>query len=398
MFFDKLLDAFKLENLNSSINHINRKLSKLDQLPEESQNSSIESENFPSHNLLNNRQAESNTDIVNIIKPSNTMPPVIAQQTESLTNSAIQKNSEDTTQKITSLQDEPIIEQSYESDKILIPGLHIQFIGVIREIIDQNKYVPIALMRKYHLSKADLSQIISEAQSIHLLDKNNNVLVTKEFYEHFIDQYDPTIFTCTHSVFDKDLYMCIGEIAIEDGAESLYDEFDYDDMLDYLEILEKANVLKYSNATNTYKALVSVATFREMCNYIPTIQKATIPTHSIKELDSMNGYNFEIACVHILRKNGFSNVKITPKCKDHGVDIFADKNDISYAIQCKRYSSNVGNAAVQQAHTGKSLYRKDIAVVLTNQFFTEQAKGEAVALGVKLWNRDKLQELINNSQ
>ncbi len=50
----------------------------------------------------------------------------------------------------------------------------------------------------------------------------------------------------------------------------------------------------------------------------------------------------------------------------------------------------------QQAHIGKSLYYKDIAVVLTNQYFTQQAQEEANALGVKLWDRNKLEELINN--
>ena len=116
------------------------------------------------------------------------------------------------------------------------------------------------------------------------------------------------------------------------------------------------------------------------------------------QYDYMDGHDFEYYCADILKKNGFSNVEVTQGSGDHGIDILADKEDISYAIQCKCYSSNIGNAAVQQAHTGKSLYHKDIAVVLTNQYFTTQAKEEANALGVKLWDRDKLQELINNSQ
>lgn len=116
------------------------------------------------------------------------------------------------------------------------------------------------------------------------------------------------------------------------------------------------------------------------------------------QYDYMDGHDFEYYCADILKKNGFSNVEVTQGSGDHGIDILADKDDISYAIQCKCYSSNIGNAAVQQAHTGKSIYHKDIAVVLTNQYFTAQAKEEADVLGVKLWDRDKLQELINNSQ
>lgn len=112
--------------------------------------------------------------------------------------------------------------------------------------------------------------------------------------------------------------------------------------------------------------------------------------------DHMDGHDFEYCCADLLQKNGFSNVEVTQGSGDHGIDIIAEKDDISYAIQCKCYSSNIGNAAVQQAHTGKSIYHKDIAVVLTNQYFTPQAKEEATALGVKLWDRDKLNDLIKN--
>ena len=119
---------------------------------------------------------------------------------------------------------------------------------------------------------------------------------------------------------------------------------------------------------------------------------------NIDDIDNIDGHDFEYFCADILRKNGFSDVEVTQGSGDHGIDITAIKDEISYAIQCKCYSSNIGNAAVQQAHTGKSLYHKDIAVVLTNQYFTAQAKEEADVLGVKLWDRDKLQELVNNSQ
>lgn len=110
--------------------------------------------------------------------------------------------------------------------------------------------------------------------------------------------------------------------------------------------------------------------------------------------DNMEGHQFEYFCADILKENGFKNVEVTQGSGDHGIDILAEKDGITYAIQCKCYSSNIGNAAVQQAHTGKSLYHKDIAVVLTNRYFTPQAQQEAAALGVKLWDRDKLNSMI----
>lgn len=113
--------------------------------------------------------------------------------------------------------------------------------------------------------------------------------------------------------------------------------------------------------------------------------------------DYMDGHQFEHFCADLLQKNGFINVEVTQGSGDHGIDILAEKEGISYAIQCKCYSSNIGNAAVQQAYTGKGFYNKDISVVLTNQYFTSQAKEEACKLGVKLWNRDKLNDFIEKA-
>lgn len=114
--------------------------------------------------------------------------------------------------------------------------------------------------------------------------------------------------------------------------------------------------------------------------------------------DSMSGHEFERFFASILEKNGFYNVEVTPGSGDHGIDVLAEKDDITYAFQCKCYSKDIGNSAVQQAHTGKSIYKTDIAVVITNREFTPQAKEEAEILGVKLWDRNKLIELINNQK
>lgn len=114
------------------------------------------------------------------------------------------------------------------------------------------------------------------------------------------------------------------------------------------------------------------------------------------KFDYMTGHDFEYFCADLLQKNGFQDITVTQGSGDHGVDILAEKTGVSYAIQCKCYSKDIGNAAIQQVHAGKSIYKRDIAVVLTNRFFTPQAKEEAAILGVKLWDRDILIKLINS--
>ena len=117
-------------------------------------------------------------------------------------------------------------------------------------------------------------------------------------------------------------------------------------------------------------------------------------SNSINKTDEMTGQEFEAFCSNLLKKNGFINVKLTKASRDHGIDILAEKDEVTYAIQCKCYSSNIGNSAVQQAHTGKSIYHKDIAVVMTNSHFTAQAIKDAELIGVKLWDREKLSSMI----
>ena len=136
----------------------------------------------------------------------------------------------------------------------------------------------------------------------------------------------------------------------------------------------------------------------ETVQYINSfLDENVIESKPFDNFDNMEGHDFEYFCADILKRNSFENVEVTQGSGDHGIDILAEKDGITYAIQCKRYSSNIGNAAIQQAYTGKGFYHKDIAVVLTNRYFTAQAKEEAKALGVKLWDRDKLNSLIKLS-
>ncbi|HJG85687.1 restriction endonuclease [Pseudoflavonifractor capillosus] len=113
------------------------------------------------------------------------------------------------------------------------------------------------------------------------------------------------------------------------------------------------------------------------------------------DFDSFEGHEFEYWCANLLRCNGFENVEVTPESGDQGVDIIAEKDDIRYAIQCKCYSSNLGNTPVQEVWAGKSMYHCQIGVVMTNRYFTKSARDLADTTGVLLWDRDKLLKMMN---
>lgn len=117
------------------------------------------------------------------------------------------------------------------------------------------------------------------------------------------------------------------------------------------------------------------------------------PISSLESIDSMDGHQFEYFCADLLRKNGFEQVEVTQASGDYGIDVLAEKDGVSYAIQCKCYSGNVGNHAVQEAHSGASYYNRMVAVVMTNSYFTEAAKETARRTQVLLWDRDKLMQM-----
>lgn len=127
----------------------------------------------------------------------------------------------------------------------------------------------------------------------------------------------------------------------------------------------------------------------------PFVSLSDLLLMKIDSLSTSGVYFEKVACV-LFQANGFHNVRNTQASKDYGVDILAEKDGISYAIQCKCYSSPVGNKAVQEVYSGKDLYRCIAAAVLTNSTFTKNAVETALANGVILWDRTMLIEMIKS--
>lgn len=115
---------------------------------------------------------------------------------------------------------------------------------------------------------------------------------------------------------------------------------------------------------------------------------------SIQMCDSMEGHDFEYTCAELLKACGYSGVEVTKASGDYGIDVLAAKDGKRYAIQCKCYTSPVGNHSVQEAYSGAAYYGGFLPVVMTNQTFTEAARNMASTLNVQLWDRYKLQEMI----
>ena len=114
--------------------------------------------------------------------------------------------------------------------------------------------------------------------------------------------------------------------------------------------------------------------------------------------DDMEGHEFERYCAELLEENGFQEVEVTKGSGDYGVDILAEKDGITYAIQCKRYTGPVGEAAVQQAYAGRDYYDRMVGAVLTNQYFTAPAVEAARKLKILLWDRGYMEGMMEEQR
>ena len=114
----------------------------------------------------------------------------------------------------------------------------------------------------------------------------------------------------------------------------------------------------------------------------------------LSAIDEMDGIQFEHWCADLLSKNGFINVSVTQPSNDQGADILAQKDGIKYCIQCKRYNSPLGNAPVQEIHSARDFYRRQVGAVITNCYFTSGAKKLARETGTLLWDRDWIKTLL----
>lgn len=115
-------------------------------------------------------------------------------------------------------------------------------------------------------------------------------------------------------------------------------------------------------------------------------------------LDDMEGHDFEYFCADLLSRKGFYEVEVTKGSGDYGVDILAEKDGVTYAIQCKCYTAPVGVKAVQEAYAGRDYYDRMVGAVLTNQYFTTPAVEAAKKLKILLWDRGYLDTMLEEDK
>ena len=90
---------------------------------------------------------------------------------------------------------------------------------------------------------------------------------------------------------------------------------------------------------------------------------------------------------------GYSAIK-TPKSSDQGADLIISKDGEKTVVQAKRYSGKVSNKAIQEIVASKKYYNVKRALVVTTGEYTKSAFNLAQANDVELWDRTKLDSLL----
>lgn len=109
-----------------------------------------------------------------------------------------------------------------------------------------------------------------------------------------------------------------------------------------------------------------------------------------------DGHAFERWVAAALSGFGW-DTEVTAASCDQGLDVIASRDGRKLGLQCKLYSSPIGNKAIQEAHAGKAFYGVDRVGVLSNAAFTSSARTLAASTGVLLFTHHDIPQLFEKA-
>lgn len=224
----------------------------------------------------------------------------------------------------------------------------------------------------YLTIKSSLCWKIVECVGYRAVEPHLKVLSRKKSQLIHIDEYGRE----NNSKWKKELHYFVSDIMLPIDSSGISE--------DTLKVLDGGYSSYFSNTNDDSVKLY----------WIKWLESA-IPEYrpTVKHDSTMTGHEYEHYTAEIIRNaNWVANV--TKGSGDHGADIIATHDDIRLVVQCKQYSSTVGNKSVQEAYSAQGFYECDHACVVTNSSFTPAAKQAARKLGVRLLHHDDLPDYL----
>lgn len=164
----------------------------------------------------------------------------------------------------------------------------------------------------------------------------------------------------------------------------------YEEYLNLFEYLLKERGLEIDSINERINDAIKM---KELDSFKKEITNKTSKFLSLKGVDSLDGYEFENFLKIILEKMGYS-VENTKLSGDQGADLIAQKFGEKIVIQAKRYKGKVGNKAVQEVVASIAHYDANRGIVVTNSEFTKSAIELAHSNNIKLIDRAKLYDIM----
>lgn len=173
---------------------------------------------------------------------------------------------------------------------------------------------------------------------------------------------------------------------------------DFNEFLNVGEVFKNVRVPLNSTLSISVGMAIDLFNHREIYDLVE--EKDEVPEErqiDLSNINTMDGHDFEYFCARVMKRNGFDTAEVTRSSGDHGADIIATRNNVRYAVQCKRWSSAVGNKVVQDVFYAKQVYHCHVGIIITNNTFTPAAREAAKEAGIVLWDGDFLKKYISQN-
>jgi HJR/Mrr/RecB family endonuclease len=229
---------------------------------------------------------------------------------------------------------------------------------------------------EYEFSDVNSIDLYYQIISSIYIEKFNNFFVLFKDYFDFIEENKELL------VSKKRIYL----------KEDEFGDIDPSEWIDYLQrFAVRRNLYKESNYPDDLEAVVNYIKILNLDNFEGKAISYLLALweHFERKDDKYasiyTGVDFELYLKTLIEEQlEGAYVETTPASGDHGADLLVRFRGIVVAVQAKYYTGSVGNAAVQEIHSGMGFYDADYGMVVTQSKYTEHAKSLAMKLNIHL--------------
>lgn len=134
----------------------------------------------------------------------------------------------------------------------------------------------------------------------------------------------------------------------------------------------------------------SVANYREVLYQKKFVeQQHEVRVERVSELLNINPYDFEYLCSTIMERMGYTNIKVTPRSNDKGIDIIGEMNGEMTVAQCKRHKSSVGSPEMQMFIGAMHNAKATKGIYFSTGSFTYEAEKMARTNDIILFGKEQ---------